>query len=130
MSKHTGTMLDGLNAELSCWDSFRSALASIEVELPQEAEVHAYLEAHFDMHGLTIEICKAARREFSLPAQLSLRVCRDVEIDDSCLTLLVRLSCYRPDALSRFRSICDPFDYELAHASGAILVTTDFVSIR
>jgi hypothetical protein len=109
---------------------FQSALNSLQVLMPQEAEVRSYLARHPDVTEAVEGICRSARQEFGPDAALILGVYQDPEIDDQYLSLFVRLESYPADVLDRIRSVSAIHDDALADRSGYVLVTTDFRSLR
>jgi hypothetical protein len=105
---------------------FQSALNSLGVLMPQEADVRSYLALHPDVTEAVEGICRSARLEFGPNAALILGVYQDPEIDDQYLSLYVRLESYPPDVLDRIREVSAAHDDAMADKSGFLLVTTDF----
>jgi hypothetical protein len=114
----------------SRWPGFQEALKDCGVMLQGEGKAQRYLDDHADMFDLAINLCREARRIFPAPAELTLKVYRDPEIEDEYLALVVRLPVYAPDTLVRIRSVSDTQDERIGEASGWLLVTTDFRPIE
>jgi hypothetical protein len=101
-------------------------LADYKVLIPDQAEIVAYLGLHRDLGQVLISVFAEARKEFGQEAELTLQVYRDPEIDDHYLRLNIRLPFYDESIMKRLDKVSQPFDKELAKASGYLLVTTDF----
>jgi hypothetical protein len=96
------------------------------VLVPKMDDVESYLARHSDLEGLVEAICKKARAEFGVSAELALQVYEDPEIDDRYLTLYVRQETYAHDIIDRIEVVSGEFHRQLESASGYVLVTTDF----
>jgi len=106
------------------------SLARLNILMPNAPDIIAYLGEHAELASAVTEIAAELRREFTPDAVLSLELYRDPEIDDSYLTFYVRQDAYSPDLLARIDRVSEVFATQLAQASGYVLVTTDFRSIR
>jgi hypothetical protein len=103
-----------------------TALEHSGVGISDPSAITAYLHHHPDTGKLLLELSRAARRQLAPDTQLGLELFRSKEDDDTFLTLVVRQNPYAPDLLDRLDAITAPFDQELAHTSGWILLTTDY----
>jgi hypothetical protein len=93
---------------------------------PDRKAVRAYLKRHGDLATHLPAVCDAARKEFGSEAELALELYRDPEIRDHYLTLYVRLDSYDSETMARIDRVSANFERRLAHASGYLLLTTDF----
>jgi hypothetical protein len=72
------------------------------------------------------EMCTKVSEAFGPPAELSLEIYTDPEIDDHYLTLYVRQADYPSDIIDHIDAVCINFHRRLEGSSGYFLVTTDF----
>src|SRR5262245_2541538 len=97
-------------ATASPTDETLRTLASLGVQVRDEADVRAYLERYSDTHEAVRAVSATARQTFGPEAALLLSVYHDPEIVDSWLKLLVRLPSYPPDFYETIRAVTDPHD--------------------
>ena len=96
----------------------------------QWAEIRDYLEQHRDLTPLLTPICEQVRKEFRPPDELAIQLYRDPEIKDEYLTLYIRQPRYDANIMARIERLSDAFSERLEHASGYLLLTTDFSAPR
>ncbi len=97
-----------------------------DLVVPNPSEVRSYLKEHPEIPGILPALAKATREEFQEPAELSLEVYHDPEIDDHFLTLLVRLPAYDSNTMKRIDSVWGKFEKKICKTSGWLTLTTDF----
>lgn len=110
--------------------SLLAKLPSLGVVSRQWRSVQEYLERYPDLAAMLPAICEQARQEFQPPAELALELYRDPEIKDEYLTLFVRQPRYEADLMARIDRLSDALGDQTEHASGYLLLTTDFSSPR
>src|SRR5260370_17187718 len=81
-----------------------------DLVIPNPSEVHSYLKQHPEIPSILPALAKAARDEFQEPAELSLEVYHDPEIDDHYLTLLFRLPVYDSNTIKIFTPAWEKFE--------------------
>lgn len=96
------------------------------VKIPERNEVYNYLIKYPDMADILPLICNSLRERFPLPAELSLEVYHDPEIEDEHLMIYVRLDKYNDQVMDAIDEVCEKFEAERAESSGWLIVTTDF----
>ncbi len=101
-----------------------------QVVVPRPDEVRDYLQNYPDIIDLIPSLCKKARKEFVLPAQLALELYRDPEIEYEYLTLYVRQQNYEAEILDKIDAISGEFDRALAGKAGWLIMATDLGSPR
>jgi hypothetical protein len=89
-------------------------------------EVECYLKQHPDLSAFLPAICQSVRVEFAEPAEVSLEVYHDPEIEDHHLNLVVRLPSYDSSTMRRIDSIWEKYEEEITGTSGWLSITTDF----
>jgi hypothetical protein len=107
-------------------ESLETRLSSQGIVISNPNDVFSYLDSHADLGNLVASVCAEVRQEFGPEAELALQVYRDPEIHDSYLSLYVRLVAYDDTIIARIDRVSEPFDEELARATGYLLVTSDF----
>jgi hypothetical protein len=97
-----------------------------DLVFPNPSEVDSYLNQHPDLSSILPGLARAARAEFEEPAELSLEVYHDPEIDDHYLTLVVRLPAYDQQTMKRIDAVWGKFEKKIGKSSGWLTLTTDF----
>lgn len=92
----------------------------------QWTAVQGYLERHPDLAAVLPAVCEQARQEFEPSDELAMELYRDPEIKDEYLTLYIRQSRYDADIMARIERVSDAFSEQIDHASGYLLLTSDF----
>jgi hypothetical protein len=96
----------------------------------QWSAVQGYLERYPDLATVLPALCEQARREFKPSDELAIELYGDPEIKDDYLTLYIRQTRYEADIMARIERLSDTFSDRLEHASGYLLLTSDFSSPR
>jgi hypothetical protein len=114
------------SATTSKIEAMLAALQQYQIVIPRPAEVRDYLLRYPEMTDRLPVVCATARKHFPLPAQLSLELYRDPEIDDQYLTLYVRQRDYDGSLMEEIDKVCEECRPTLEWSKGRLLVTTDF----
>ncbi len=101
-------------------------LAYQQVVIRRPEDVRTYLEQHPEFIGLLPLLCERTRQEFGKECEIVLEVYHDPEIVDHHLSLTIRLPMYDEKTMGRIDRVWEPYEKELAEASGFLLLTTDF----
>lgn len=100
-------------------------LSALGIALPRCGAVRDYLFEHPDMLDLVLAMTTAAREQFGPPAQVSLDVYSDPEMEDRYLSLYIRQQKYNRDVMDRIENLSAAYEGDMAGKSGWLLVTTD-----
>lgn len=123
----------GFQARLAAQSEVGRQLAKLQrygVVSRQWTAVQGYLERYPDLATMLPAICEQARQEFEPSDELAIELYCDPEIKDEYLTLYIRQSRYEADVMARIERLSDTFSERLEHASGYLLLTSDFSSPR
>lgn len=97
-----------------------------QVLIPNPDEVRDYLTRFPDTLEVMQVACAATVEQFDASAEISLEVYHDPEIEDEHLIIYVRREQYEEDIMEAIESASVVFEDALIHASGWLLITTDF----
>ena len=101
-------------------------LRLMKISIPEPAAVKDYLLRYPDIGRVLPSLCKITSERFEMPAQLSLEVYEDSEIDDEDLTLYVRQEDYDDQIMDIIEEIRTEYYKLLTGKSGWLHLTTDF----